>query len=228
MGFIFDSMLLELVLGTILLLCIYFIQVKNFSYWKVRSIAYDKPSFPFGTDKDIVLHREYLGTHYQNVYNKFKDEKVVGMFDMTEPYLMIKDPELLKDIMTKDFQHFVDRSLQDPDVLPPVNRHLFNMHGEPWKIMRNKLTPAFTSGKMKTMFYLMEACCNEFINALDEHADKSERFVVKDFIACFTTDVIASCAFGLQSNSIKQPENEFRLNGQKIFEACLLYTSRCV
>ena len=103
-------------------------------------------------------------------------------------------------------------------VLSPAMRHLLHMQGEPWKVMRQKLTPAFTSGKMKMMFYLIEACSNELTKALEPIAEKDGRIVVKDFIARFTTDVIATCAFGLQSNSIQNPNDEFRENGKKIFE----------
>ena len=33
---------------------------------------------------------------------------------------------------------------------------------------------------------------------------------VKDYIARFTTDVISSCAFGLETNALANPNNEMR------------------
>lgn len=217
MGFIFETVLLELLFTAVLLFFLYYIYTTwDYSYWKNRSIAYEKPSFPFGTDKDLVLYYQPVGRHFQRVYNKFKDEKIVGMFILDEPYLLIRDPELLRQIMTKDFHHFVNRGMVDPGVLDPVNRHLFNMQGDSWKLMRNKLTPAFTSGKLKLMFFMMETCCSEFIKALEPIAEQNGDVSVKHFLACFTTDVIASCAFGLQSDSIKNPDNEFRANGNKL------------
>jgi len=41
---------------------------------------------------------------------------------------------------------------------------------------------------------------------------------VKETMARFTTDVIASCAFGINSNSLKYPNAEFRKHTRKIFE----------
>ena len=41
---------------------------------------------------------------------------------------------------------------------------------------------------------------------------------VKETMARFTTDVIASCAFGINSNSLKDPDAEFRKYLKKIFE----------
>ena len=41
---------------------------------------------------------------------------------------------------------------------------------------------------------------------------------VKETMARFTTDVIASCAFGINSNSLKDPDAEFRKHLKRIFE----------
>jgi hypothetical protein len=41
---------------------------------------------------------------------------------------------------------------------------------------------------------------------------------VKEAMARYTTDVIASCAFGIQSNSLKDPDAEFRRYLRNIFD----------
>ena len=41
---------------------------------------------------------------------------------------------------------------------------------------------------------------------------------VKETMARFTTDVIASCAFGINSNSLKDPESEFGRRIRTIFD----------
>jgi cytochrome P450 family 6 len=41
---------------------------------------------------------------------------------------------------------------------------------------------------------------------------------VRETMARYTTDVIASCAFGIQSNSLKNPDAEFRRYLRKIFD----------
>jgi len=41
---------------------------------------------------------------------------------------------------------------------------------------------------------------------------------VEETMHRYTTDVIASCAFGINGNSLKDPNAEFRMNVRKIFE----------
>lgn len=190
----------------------------EYGYWKDRSVAYVEPHFPFGSEKDLILRTVCFGDHFQNHYNNFKGEKLIGAFMMNRPFLIVRDPDLIRHIMVKDFHHFVDRGLIDPDLMSPVNRTLFIIDGEYWRNMRSKLSPAFTSGKMKMMFHLMEDCAEQFRKALIPVAEKNETIDVKDFLARFTTDVISTCAFGLESNSINNPDSEFRINGKKIFQ----------
>jgi hypothetical protein len=40
---------------------------------------------------------------------------------------------------------------------------------------------------------------------------------VKEMMDRFTTDVIASCAFGINGNSVKDPDSEFGRNLRRVF-----------
>jgi cytochrome P450 family 6 len=110
-----------------------------------------------------------------------------------------------------------DRSLQSREELGPLNAHLFNLTGKRWRNLRTRLTPTFTSGKMKMMFDLMTVCAHQLKEYLEKAAGNDEMLEMKDVMAKFTTDVIGLCAFGLQSNAVSDSNSEFRQMGRQVF-----------
>ncbi len=41
---------------------------------------------------------------------RFYDVSIYGKYFMTRPQLMVKDPEIARQILVKDFDHFTDRN----------------------------------------------------------------------------------------------------------------------
>lgn len=99
--------------------------------------------------------------------------------------------------------------------------NLFFLRNPAWRTVRARLTPFFTSGKLKKMFHLMNDIGTEFNNklmSLDvEEKTQNVCTEIKEYVAQYTTDVIASCAFGVQANSLNDPESDFRRNGRQVF-----------
>lgn len=107
-----------------------------------------------------------------------------------------------------------------------ITANLFNITGAKWRNLRVKVTPTFTSGKMKMMFPTMVECGKELQEYINNVADGIREVDIKDVLARFTTDIISSCAFGIQSNSLKNPDSEFRKYGRKIFEPNIMAVIR--
>lgn len=107
----------------------------------------------------------------------------------------------------QDFQYFPDREIYlDKNDLPTV--HLFSIDNPGWKPLRQKLTPTFTSGKMKIMFNGIVDCSQYMIDYLKTKIGKD--IDAREVLASFTIDVIGSVAFGVESNSFNGHPNEFR------------------
>ncbi|XP_049762223.1 LOW QUALITY PROTEIN: cytochrome P450 6k1-like [Schistocerca cancellata] len=87
----------------------------------------------------------------QNIYNHLPKERYVGFYGFHRPLLLIRDPELIRHVHIKDFGTFHDRGLFIDDE-EPLNKHLFFLAGKKWRQLRIKLSPTFTSGKLKGMF----------------------------------------------------------------------------
>jgi len=101
--------------------------------------------------------------------------------------------------------------------LEPLSGHLFMLPGKRWRNLRVKLSPAFTSGKLKMVFQTFVDCGIELGSILEKSASDEEIIEIKDILARYSTDVISSCAFGIQCNCLKNPDAEFRLWGRKVF-----------
>ena len=99
--------------------------------------------------------------------------------------------------------------------------NLFFAKNPGWRRIRSRLTPFFTSGKMKQMFYLMNEIGDELNNVMlkFEVNTKTKTFCteIKDLCSRYTTDIISSCAFGVNANSLQKPDSEFRKHGKAIF-----------
>lgn len=102
--------------------------------------------------------------------------------------------------------------------MDPLTGHLFLLEDTKWKKLREKLTPTFTSGKMKMMFHTMTDCADNLSAVIQESAGNGDGVDIKDVLARFSTDIIASCAFGIESNCLKNPQSEFHKYGQLHFQ----------
>lgn len=84
--------------------------------------------------------------------------------------------------------------------------------------MRMKMTPMFTSRKLKEMFVLMSECANQFVNDVEILASKNEPIECLELTSKYTTDVIGDVVYGIQMNALSNEKSqEFRRIGKKVF-----------
>lgn len=68
------------------------------------------------------------------------------------------------------------------------------------------------------MFQTILNCSKEFNNCLDESINKQEPINIKKYALQYTTDVIASCAFGIECNCFKNTPSDFIRYTSKLFD----------
>ena len=222
MGCLSDSLLLEV--GTLLtfILAVVYVYFKwSFTYWKKRNVPYIEPIFPFGNLLGLLLARKPIADLFTDVYNKFEGHKYGGTYAFTRPRFHVRDPDLIKDVLVKDFSSFHDRGVYMNEEIEPLSAHLFNLTGMKWRNLRVKLTPTFTSGKLKMMFQRLVECGQELQTCLEKVGETGDVIEIKDVLARFSTDIISSCAFGIECNCLKNENAEFRQWGRKMFEPSL-------
>ncbi|KYB24705.1 cytochrome P450 6BK2 [Tribolium castaneum] len=145
-----------------------------------------------------------------------------GIYLTLNPAYCAIDLEYVKNIMTKDFQHFVDRGSYYNEKDDPLSAHLFAIGGQKWRNLRTKLTPTFTSGKMKQMFQTLVDCESNLAKKIDMEYEKKHPIDIKEVLGCFTTDIIGSCAFGLDCKTFEHENSPFRVYGKKLFKGSTL------
>lgn len=182
--------------------CFYLYFTRTFNYWRSRYIAGPTPVPIFGNLKESTLRRENIAIVFKNIYEAYPNEKVVGVYRMTTPDLLIRDPDIVKQVMIKDFDIFPDRGIEyDKDGL---GANLFHANGSTWRILRNKLTPIFTSGKLKNMLHLIIDRSDNFIKYMEHLTETQTEQEVFQLAQKFTITAISACAFGLDINIMKQ------------------------
>ncbi|XP_013100111.2 cytochrome P450 6a8 [Stomoxys calcitrans] len=201
-------------------LALHFIR-KHLNYWAERGVVHEKPHLFYGNMK-AVGSKQPLKQPFHDLYQKYKDKAPFGGFYLSlRKAVVLFDLELIKRVMITDFNDFSHRGGYYNEKDDPLSGHLFQLDGPRWKQMRMKLTPTFTSGKMKFMFPTVVEVGERFINVLSDLIQKDdvvkEGLEIRELLARFTTDVIGCCAFGLECNSLKDPEAKFRKMGQKVF-----------
>jgi len=80
-----------------------------------------------------------------------------------------------------------------------------------------KLSPAFTSGKLKEMFALMSECADHLIQYMDKITNTGNPVESRELTAKYTTDVIGNCVFGIEMNALSDENSEFRKMGREAF-----------
>ncbi|RWR99444.1 hypothetical protein B4U79_14565, partial [Dinothrombium tinctorium] len=78
-----------------------------------------------------------------------------------------------------------------------------------WKKLRTKVSPTFSSVKMKQMLLLIEDCAKEVTKAFEEYAVNSESFNADKIFGLYTIDVIARTAFATRIDYESKENNPF-------------------
>ncbi|XP_046745880.1 cytochrome P450 9e2-like [Diprion similis] len=208
------TVILTVVVGAF---CAYLFFTRNHNYFKKHGIPYVKPNPIFGTFTAAFFQTKTLSEVIEESYQSHPEAKYVGCFDFRDPVILLKDPELVKSITIKNFDSFPNHQMfADSPTEPLFQKNLFALTGEAWRDMRTLLSPAFTSSKMKMMFKTMSECAINLSDYLVNSYSHHEALDMKDAFGRYTLDVIASTAFGLSVNSLKDRENEFYRAGKSV------------
>ncbi|GFG34391.1 hypothetical protein Cfor_10820 [Coptotermes formosanus] len=206
-----------------LIVCLYITYrfiTRNNDYFSKRNVPYIKPTLVFGNTLSVFMRKVSMHEFVIQLYSQLDGHKIGGTFQLMQPVYLVRDPELIKLVTVKDFEHFVDLPAFIPEDHEPIlTKSLQALKGQKWKDMRSTLSPAFTSSKMKMLFTLMSETSKQLTSHLENHVLSLE---LKDLFTKYTNDVIATAAFGIQCNTLDNPDNDFYKMGKEFNNFSLL------
>lgn len=199
----------------LLLSAVYYYLTWPFNFWDIHGVPYKKPTIIVGNFGSQLLFKKSQAEGCLEMYNWFKKERFFGAYRVRSPILFVRDPELIKCICVKDFACFMNRAIA-VNPKDALSGHLFNLEGALWKGLRSKLTPTFSPGKLKKMFYLLVECSDKIEQLIGEVSTDRGIVEVRELAANFTIDVIGSCAFGIQINALTDQHSHFVKAARKL------------
>lgn len=221
---------MDFIATTIFLLAIIYLANEYFlRYWQRNGFKQLQPSFLVGNFGKAIRKKIPIGEYFEELYKKTKENRVVGLYFSYSPILLVNDPLLVHDILIKDFKSFHDRPFQTDEKHDPLSGHLVFLTGKKWRSLRRKLTPVFTSSKVKGMFPIIKGCAGVLSDFITKKINEgSVEFELKDLMARYTTNIISGTAFGIDNDCINDPDHVFRKMGTKVFAPTLKQSLKVV
>ncbi|CAG9764093.1 unnamed protein product [Ceutorhynchus assimilis] len=192
-------------------------------YWERKGVPQFDPDLIFGDTKPLLTGSKSVQGYFQDVYEagRKKSDKHVGIYNFWQPEYVPIDLNIIKRIVTTDFNYFDARGLYHSK-FDKFSENMFTLDGAEWKDRRVKITPTFTSGKIKIMFETVLEKASELSKAIIREADANKAIAVKELMARYGTDTFASVGFGLECNTLRDADNIFRQIGRKALKPNLI------
>lgn len=221
--FILKTVHIPIVLLTsILLSIIYLCIVRHWTYFSRQNVKFVR-GLPFlGAHYPMILRRTPFIELFRQHYRDFPAERFIGIYELGgAPVYLIRDPELIQQIAIKDFDHFTNHRFTVHETTDPImGRALFTARDQKWRDLRAAVSPTFTGVKMRTMLALAVDVIKNRLEHLQQNASadngSASVYNMRDLNMRIIGDTIASCAFGIEVNSIKDRDNDFFESGSKM------------
>lgn len=207
----------------IVVLYLYF--TRHFNYWKNRNIHFVKPLPLVGNFLDGFLLRRSMGQLLQDLHEA-SSSPYTGFFILDKPALIIKDPEIIKQILVTDFKFFDNRSIDGNISADPLGSStLFVLNNPEWKKVRMMVSPVFTSAKMKFMSKLIQQSGLKLEDYVNKLCTKNLKIDVKHICQRYTLDTVISAIFGTDPEAFSTEKSEILKNAFMIFDSSNIWST---
>lgn len=186
----FTMVFLTLLVATIVCACIYiytYVQKKK-NFFKNFGVPYLSPVSIFDNLAGFTSIRKLNTEIIRKLYNLNLDAKYVGIYNFDKPVIVLRDLELIKNVVIKKFEHFLHHDVYaDNDGA---------ISSKKWQQYHNILSSSLNSTKMETMSNLVHENSHAMINRIYELAKDNPDNVydMRDLFSKYNNDAIVNCA----------------------------------
>ncbi|XP_041533909.1 cytochrome P450 3A25-like [Microtus oregoni] len=192
------------------LVLIYIYGTYSHGVFKKLGIPGPKPLPFLGT---VLGYRNGLWKFDIDCYKKYG--KIWRFYDGRQPVLAITDPEIIKTVLVKEcYSIFTNRRTFGP--AGTMKKAITISEDEEWKRLRTLLSPTFTSGKLKEMFPIIGQYGDTLVKNLRREEEKGKPITMKDILGAYSMDVITGTSFGVNIDSLNNPQDPFVQKTKKI------------
>lgn len=125
---------------------------RQHSFWTNQGFSQLSPKFLVGNLGPRVFPKSSLGEFFCDLYQKTKHHRFIGFYIGYSPTLLVNDVSLIKKILKTNYKNFQDRFHAYNLKLNPLMGHMANQTGQKWRNIRTKVSPSFSTVKLKVNF----------------------------------------------------------------------------
>ncbi|XP_044289356.1 cytochrome P450 3A24-like isoform X1 [Varanus komodoensis] len=161
-------------------------------------------------------YRNGIITFDRKCFDKYG--KVWGIYNGRQPLLAVLDPTIIKTVLVKEcYTVFTNRQkLFTKGILKSI---LSRAMDEQWRRIRTLLSPVFTSGKLKEMFPIIKHYGETLMKNVQKKVEMGEPVDVKGIFGPYSMDVITSTSFGVNTDSMNNPNDPFFKTFRNLIQA---------
>ncbi|XP_036102505.1 thromboxane-A synthase isoform X2 [Molossus molossus] len=205
--------MLTVALSVVLLALLKWYSTSAFSRLEKLGIRHPKPSPFIG---NLTFFRQGFWESQMELRRLYG--RVCGYYLGRRMFIVISEPDMIKQVLVENFSNFTNRMATGLESKPVADSILF-LRDKRWEEVRSVLTSAFSPEKLNEMTPLISQACDLLLAHLKRYAESGDAFDIQRCYSCYSTDVVASVAFGTQVDSRNAPEHPFVQHCRRFF-AC--------
>ncbi|XP_062032009.1 thromboxane-A synthase [Lepus europaeus] len=135
-------------------------------------------------------------------------------------FIVISDPDMIKQVLVENFSNFTNRMASGLEPKLVADSALL-LRDKRWEEVRGVLTVALQPERLNEMLPLLSQACDLLLAHFQRCAQSRAAFDVQRCYCYYTTDVVASVAFGTQVDSREVPEHPLVAHCRRFFQVSI-------